>query len=177
MLSSRDIYYEDVSLWGSQTLLDETVTQLTRLLRIPRHCINIRATSKGLVAGALTFLDASGKLVDCRTPNGSLAPPPPFSLINPIYIGVLVPDDIDKLSQLRTTANVVLVIEKDSTFQKLIDDHVEHFVGDCILITVICQPSLNKKTNYSDVSRAKDIQISTLVVCYVACGKNWRYRH
>lgn len=68
----RDIYYEDVTLWGSQTLLDETVTQLTRLLRIPRHCINIRATSKGLVAGSLTFLDPSGKLVDCQTPNGTL---------------------------------------------------------------------------------------------------------
>nr|SVE93141.1 EOG090X09ZG [Moina brachiata] len=126
--TKRDIYYEDVTLWGSQTLLDEIVTQLTRLLRIPRHCINIRATSKGLVAGSLTFLDPSGKLVDCRTPNG-----------------ILIPDDVDKLSQLRSTANAILVIEKDSTFQKLIDDKVEHFIGDCIMITGKGYPDINTR--------------------------------
>ncbi len=66
----RDIYYEDVSIWGNQRVLDETVTQLTRLLDVPRRCLHIDATAKGLVAGPLTFLDADGKLVDCKTPNG-----------------------------------------------------------------------------------------------------------
>ena len=68
----RDIYYEDVALWGNQTVLDDAVTQLTRLLSLPRRCINITATSKGLVAGSLTFLDGNDRLVDCQTPTGTL---------------------------------------------------------------------------------------------------------
>lgn len=67
----RDIYYEDMALWGSQSVLDGLVTQLTRLLGVPRRCLHIDATSKGLVAGSLTFLDADGRLVDCNTPTGT----------------------------------------------------------------------------------------------------------
>ena len=65
-----DIYYEDVSLWGNQTALDNTVTQMTRLLNLPRRCLHIDATSKGLVAGSLNFFDGDGKLVDCTSPTG-----------------------------------------------------------------------------------------------------------
>jgi hypothetical protein len=46
------------------------VTQMTKLLNIPRCCLNIGATSKGLVAGSLNFLDGDGKLIDCQTPTG-----------------------------------------------------------------------------------------------------------
>lgn len=50
--------------------------------------------------------------------------------------GMLIPGNVDELSQFRTTASLVLVVEKDSTFQKLIDDKIERFIGDCILLTV-----------------------------------------
>lgn len=53
-----------------------------------------------------------------------------------LSVGLLIPSDVDELSQFRTTASLILVVEKDSTFQKLIDDNVEHFIGDCILLTV-----------------------------------------
>ena len=152
----RDIYYEDVALWGNQPVLDSTVTQMTKLLNIPRCCLNIGATSKGLVAGSLNFLDGDGKLIDCQTPTGMRA----FFFLN-IFIyfnlctsitvftsfsqkkkkqtkktGILIPNDVEKLSQFRSKAFHILVVEKDSTFQKLIDDKIERFIGDCILITV-----------------------------------------
>nr|SVE69937.1 EOG090X09ZG [Eubosmina coregoni] len=126
--NKRDIYYENVALWGNQTVLDEAVTQLTRLLSLPRRCININATSKGLVAGCLTFVDANDKLVDCQTPTG-----------------ILIPNDVDKLSQFRSKAFCVLVVEKDSTFQKLLDDKIERFIGDCILITGKGYPDVNTR--------------------------------
>ena len=50
--------------------------------------------------------------------------------------GILIPNDVEKLSQFRSKAFHILVVEKDSTFQKLIDDKIERFIGDCILITV-----------------------------------------
>ena len=78
----RDIYYEDVALWGNQPVLDSTVTQMTKLLNIPRCCLNIGATSKGLVAGSLNFLDGDGKLIDCQTPTGMRA----FFFLKHIYL-------------------------------------------------------------------------------------------
>nr|SVE85633.1 EOG090X09ZG [Daphnia pulicaria] len=126
--TKRDIYYEDVSLWGSQPVLDSMVTQMTKLLNIPRCCLNIGATSKGLVAGSLNFLDGDGKLIDCQTPTG-----------------ILIPNDVEKLSQFRSKAHLVLVVEKDSTFQKLIDDKIERFIGDCILITGKGYPDVNTR--------------------------------
>jgi DNA topoisomerase VI subunit A len=65
--SGRDLYYEDVSLWTNQLVLDETVVTLTRLLNVPRHCVNISATSKGLVSGSVSFLDSAGRLVNCSS--------------------------------------------------------------------------------------------------------------
>nr|SVE75264.1 EOG090X09ZG [Daphnia dolichocephala] len=126
--TKRDIYYEDVSLWGNQPVLDSTVTQMTRLLNIPRCCLNIDATSKGLVAGSLNFLDGDGKLVDCQTPTG-----------------ILIPNDVQKLSQFRSKASHILLVEKDSTFQKLIDDKIECFIGECILITGKGYPDVNTR--------------------------------
>ena len=66
------MFYEDVDLWGSQTVVDGLVTQLTRLLDVPRHLLHIEASAKGLVAGSLTFLGADGKVVDCNTPTGTI---------------------------------------------------------------------------------------------------------
>lgn len=51
-------------------------------------------------------------------------------------IGILIPNDVEKLSQFRSDGLLILVVEKDSTFQKLIDDKIERFIGNCILITV-----------------------------------------
>lgn len=51
-------------------VLDQTLVKLTRLLDVPRRCLNISATCKGIVAGSLTYLDESGRRVDCRTPTG-----------------------------------------------------------------------------------------------------------
>nr|SVE91275.1 EOG090X09ZG [Daphnia sinensis] len=126
--TKRDIYYEDVSIWGNQPVLDSTVTQMTRLLNIPRRCLNIGATSKGLVAGSLNFLDGDGKLVDCQSPTG-----------------ILIPNDVEKLSQFRSKAFHILLVEKDSTFQKLIDDKIESFIGECILITGKGYPDVNTR--------------------------------
>ena len=50
--------------------------------------------------------------------------------------GILIPNDVEGLSQLRSKANCLLVIEKDCTFQKLIDERIDQFIGPCILITV-----------------------------------------
>lgn len=57
------------------------VTQLTRLIDVPRRCLHIDATAKGLVAGPLTFVDADEKFVDCNTPTGTFRGSHGFSVV------------------------------------------------------------------------------------------------
>ena len=51
-------------------------------------------------------------------------------------LGMLVPDSITTISKLHSAARYILVIEKDATFQKLIEKKFHHTYGPCILITV-----------------------------------------
>ena len=59
-----------------------------------------------------------------------------------ILAGQLIPNDLDQVSGFQSDARCILVVEKDSTFQKLIDDDVQHFIGPCILITAKGYPDV-----------------------------------
>ena len=37
----RDIYYEDPSVYGSQSCLDELVDNISCMLRVPRHLLHV----------------------------------------------------------------------------------------------------------------------------------------
>lgn len=102
-----------------------------------------------------------------------------------MHSGILIPNDVDKLSQFRSKAFCVLVVEKDSTFQKLLDDKIERFIGDCILITVrIHTASPLSQTNKQKIefhafffspfflTREKAIRTSTLAASSDASGTN-----
>jgi meiotic recombination protein SPO11 len=47
-----------------------------------------------------------------------------------------VPDCVSGLRELQSDARYVLVVEKDCTFQKIIDAHFLRAYGPCILLTV-----------------------------------------
>lgn len=69
-------------------------------------------------------------------------------------------------------------MEKDSTFQKLIDDKIECFIGQCILITVRNFKSSHSRSTHMCVLcsyREKVIRMSTLAVSCVAYGTNCNY--
>ena len=77
-------------------------------------------TAKGLMAGNLEILMNDGSLIKCDS----------------IRTGVLIPSYIESIKAIKTNALFTLIIEKDATFQRLIDDQ---FLTQyqAILITVI----------------------------------------
>ncbi|XP_013403528.1 meiotic recombination protein SPO11-like [Lingula anatina] len=87
------------------------------------------ATSKGSIAGDLTFNEADGNFVDCSLSSA----------------GVPVPSHVHGLYNLCTTAKFVLVVEKDATFQKLLDDGICRSLAPCIMMTGKGFPDLNTR--------------------------------
>ncbi|XP_071966798.1 meiotic recombination protein SPO11 [Engystomops pustulosus] len=127
--TKRDIFYENVQLYGSQTTVDSIITDISCMLKAPRRSLHILSTSKGCVAGNLLYIEQDGTKVDCSF-NTS---------------GVLVPANVEGVTNLRTTARFVLIIEKDATFQRLLDDNFCGKCGPCILITGKGVPDLNTR--------------------------------
>ncbi|KAJ3301726.1 endodeoxyribonuclease [Kappamyces sp. JEL0829] len=104
-VTKRDIFYGNVNLFKSQSRVDAAVEDIAASLGVERFQLNIIASSKGLVAGAITFHLKNGKSVSAS------------------QAAILIPDagQIESID-VSTIANA-LVIEKDATFQALLDSN------------------------------------------------------
>ncbi|XP_037076909.1 meiotic recombination protein SPO11-like [Pollicipes pollicipes] len=138
--TKRDIYYQEVALFGSQRAVDALLDDVTRLLAIPRQSSHVRATSKGLVAGDLDGLEADGR--DGRQfPICSSHRP----CRSPATAGLLVPEDLPHVQLVRSSARFILVVEKDATFQKILDSRLLRHLPPGIVITGKGFPDLNTR--------------------------------
>ncbi|XP_063968055.1 meiotic recombination protein SPO11-like [Lytechinus pictus] len=127
--TKRDLYYSDVQSFGSQSIVDDIVDNLCCLLQVPRRCLHILATSKGLVYGDLRFTDVSGSYIDCSRNR----------------TGTQVPNHVVGVTNIQSRARFVLIIEKDATFQKIIDDGLVDRIPNCIIITGKGFPDINTR--------------------------------
>ncbi|KAG9306979.1 hypothetical protein G9A89_000893 [Geosiphon pyriformis] len=67
--TKRDIYYKDVQLFGTQHTVDIGIDELACLFQVPRYCLNVTASAKGLVAGELKIIQKDGTILDCSPIN------------------------------------------------------------------------------------------------------------
>ncbi|OCT60197.1 hypothetical protein XELAEV_18046215mg [Xenopus laevis] len=118
--TKRDIYYNEVQLYGSQTVVDNIISDISCMLKIPRISLYILSASKGCVAGYLWFTAEDGNKVYC---GGSSS-------------GVLVPITVEGIRNLSTQAKFILIMEKEAIFQRLLNDNFCAVSGSYILITV-----------------------------------------
>ncbi|XP_077997935.1 meiotic recombination protein SPO11-like [Glandiceps talaboti] len=117
--TKRDIYYQDTQLFGSQSSLDEIIDNISCMIKVPRECLHVLATSKGLIAGDLYFKEAEDKTVDCTN----------------TQTGIAIPANMNTVSNIRSTATMVLIVEKDAIFQKLLDEKIFQKLPPCIVLT------------------------------------------
>ena len=89
------------------------------------------ATSKGLVSGNLRFRTSpDGPVVDCCGANG----------------GELVPQNVNSLSEVSSEAEFILIVEKDATFQRLVEDgFCRDDKSKCVVFTGKGMPDLNTR--------------------------------
>ncbi|CAG8464930.1 698_t:CDS:2, partial [Acaulospora morrowiae] len=65
--TKRDVFYKDVQLFGNQHTVDVAIDELACLFRVPRTCLNVTASAKGLVAGDLKIYQKNKTLLECSS--------------------------------------------------------------------------------------------------------------
>lgn len=122
-ITQRSIYYQLKSLLPhgklSQQQVSDGLNIASSMLGTSYSFMNVLSTSKGLVFGDLTLTFGS-TAIKCNAQNGTL-----------------VPMDLNDLRKVETTAYFILIVEKDTVFQKLlVDDLPNKLSRNFILVTV-----------------------------------------
>lgn len=120
--TQRDFHYrfKPQNIFCSQKQLAESIEDVVLLLRVPRYALGIICSSKGLVYGPVSFFDP---ITRCTTE----------CMLSQQQIS----GDIKKIKSFAfsTNARFVLIVEKDTIFQKLVSDPTIMNSPDIILIT------------------------------------------
>ncbi|KAH9504116.1 endodeoxyribonuclease [Bulinus truncatus] len=117
--TKRDIFYQYPDLYPCQSFIDRIIDDIASMLDVPRQELHILATSKGLVFGDLQFENSEGNLINCWE---SAA-------------GVPIAANSKDIQNIHTQAKFILVVEKDATFQSLMNHQFCEKMKNCILIT------------------------------------------
>ncbi|XP_034288963.1 meiotic recombination protein SPO11 isoform X1 [Pantherophis guttatus] len=126
--TKRDIFYTDTVLFGNQRVVDNIINDISCMLKIPRRTLHILSTSKGCIAGNLSYIEEDGTKVNCSC-----------STTTP------VPSNVEGIRNLITDAKFILIIEKDATFQRLLDDNFCCKMSPSIIITGKGVPDVNTR--------------------------------
>ncbi|NXO05114.1 SPO11 protein, partial [Rhinopomastus cyanomelas] len=145
--TKRDIFYSDTLLFGSQTVVDNIVNDISCMLKIPRRSLHILSTSKGSVAGNLSYTEEDGTKVSCTCSGTVLS----------------VPSNVEGIKNLISHAKFILIVEKDATFQRLLDDNFCNKLSPCIMITGRGVPDLNTRLLVRKLWDAFQIPVFILV--------------
>lgn len=132
-ITKRELYYQLLRHdGGTMEQIDEAIQTIVVMLQIPRGHLRILATSKGLVAGNLTFT-IDGIEVDCSAASH----------------GEQIPNEVDDMRDITSNAKVVIVVEKDATFQRLMQEKFLQILSenniDVLLITGKGVPDLSTR--------------------------------
>ncbi|XP_066417870.1 meiotic recombination protein SPO11 [Molothrus aeneus] len=145
--TKRDIYYSDTLLFGSQSVVDQIINDISCMLKIPRRSLHVLSTTKGFVAGNLSYTEEDGTKVNCTCS----------------ATAVTVPSNVQGIKNLSSHAKFILIVEKDATFQRLLDDDFFSKVSPCIMITGRGIPDLNTRLLVRKLWDSFQIPIFTLM--------------
>jgi len=144
--TKRDIYYSNVNFFKTQRVVDEAISDISCMLCIPRHSLNVLSSSKGFVGGNLAFKDAEENIVNCN-----------------VNEGVQVPCYVDGLNTFESNAKFVLIIEKEAIYKRLLEEKINEKIGPCILITGKGFPDINTRMLVRKLWQELHIPILALV--------------
>jgi len=124
-ITKRDLFYTDVKLFVDQKQTDAVLDDVAVMLGCTRTSLNVVASEKGVVVGNLKFKEA-GDEIDCsRLGIG----------------GKGIPPMIDRVTDIRSSAEFILLVEKDAAFMRLSEDRFYQKMK-CIIMTAKGQPDV-----------------------------------
>ncbi|KAI3745551.1 hypothetical protein L6452_07951 [Arctium lappa] len=104
--SKRDIYYMHPSVFREQSVVDRAINDICILLQCSRHNLNVVSVAKGLVMGWLRFSEAD-RIFNC---------------LNHPDTAHSIPVHVEEVKDIISVADYILVVEKESVFQRLAND-------------------------------------------------------
>ena len=144
--TKRDLFYTDVKLFKKQTESDAVLEDVACLLVCTRTSLCVVAGQKGMVLGRLQYVE-SGDPIDCSRMGIG---------------GKGIPPYMDKITNIRSDAKFILVIEKEAAFYRLAEDRFYN-TYPCIMITGKGQPDVATRMFVRRLKEALRIPVLALV--------------
>jgi len=128
-ITKRDLFYTDVKLFVDQAQSDGVLDDVACMLGCTRTSLNVVASEKGVVVGCLKFKEA-GDEIDCTKMGIG---------------GKGIPPMIDRVTDIRSDADFILLVEKDAAFLRLSEDRF-YLKKKCIIMTAKGQPDVASRS-------------------------------
>ncbi|XP_061545068.1 meiotic recombination protein SPO11 isoform X1 [Phycodurus eques] len=145
--TKRDIYYNHPQLFGSQKIVDKIVDDVSCMLKVPRRVLRVLTTSKGVISGDLCYMEEDGTRIDCHSSSAAVA----------------VSANIAGIQNIISSAKFILIVEKDATFQRLLQDDFCTKLFPCIMITGKGFPDVNSRLMVRKLWDVLHVPVFTLV--------------
>ncbi|RLN40880.1 meiotic recombination protein SPO11 [Panicum miliaceum] len=117
--SKRDIYYMYPSIFVEVAVVDRAINDICILFKCSRHNLNVVPVVKGLVMGWIRFVEGEKKVYCITNVNAAFS----------------VPVSIEAIKDVVSVAQYILVVEKETVFQRLANDKFCER-NRCIVITL-----------------------------------------
>jgi meiotic recombination protein SPO11 len=145
-ITKRDLFYTDVKLFVDQQESDGVLDDVATMIGCTRSNLHVVASDKGLVVGRVQFVE-DGDPIDCTRMGVG---------------GKAIPPYIDKIQNITSDAEFVLLVEKEAAYMRMAEDRFYHRYP-CIIITAKGQPDVATRMFLSRLKAELKIPILGLV--------------
>jgi len=167
-ITKRDLFYTDVKLFVDQSESDGVLDDIATMIGCTRSNLHVVASDKGLVVGRISFRE-DGDLIDCTRMGVG---------------GKAIPPYIDKITEIESDAEFVLLVEKEAAYLRMAEDRFYNRYP-CIVITAKGQPDVATRMFLSRLTNELKIPVMGLfdadpyglkiLSVYISGSKNMSY--
>jgi meiotic recombination protein SPO11 len=145
-ITKRDLFYTDVKLFVDQAESDSVLDDVATMIGCTRSNLHVVASDKGLVVGRIQF-EEDGDYIDCTKMGVG---------------GKAIPPYIDKIENIQSDAEFILLVEKEAAYMRFAEDRFYHRYP-CIIITAKGQPDVATRMFLSKLKAQLKIPVLGLV--------------
>lgn len=164
--TTREIYYKNIDIIHNKYEIDRILKKICNILKVDRSALNIESSQKGILFGELSVKMKNSSLVHYDGNKTSRIP------------------DIHNLEDVTTNAKYILVVEKETIFNDIIEQKYPDIYGPLILVTAKGYPDMGtmKFIKFLIIKLKIDVYLLTdadphginIALCYIYGSKsNW----
>lgn len=125
--TKREIYYKNKDMFKTQESVNRSVNSICTMLDVQEQDLGVMASAKGLIVGDIKMVFSNDDIVDCIRVQQ-------------------VPQNVSDIKNFITNAEFVLIVEKDTVFQKFLNDPLgREFLANTVMITAKGYPDISTR--------------------------------